>query len=278
MKRLAMFALACALPLHAPAQDAKQGAMSEWEARNWAAYTQKCAEPGVIQRPSGLCYEELAAGGGPTTQPLDHVKLKLREWLVDDRMLADSANKEMAAVQPQDMLPGVQEALLLMSPGAKLRVYVPPDLGYGSRSSESGKVPPYSMLTLELEMLSRTRDCGTQAELDAPNNIGLQEDEDGAPDPRGNEVVKAGMAKLAPAISALFNQRRAKNPCLRSGTIYLELDIEGGRVVDAAAIRDNLTDPVFVEQVLELIRAASFDMKGTTRAVYYYGYPLLLRL
>ena len=45
-----------------------------------------------------------------------------------------------------------QEALVLMRPGAKYRLYVPPDLAYGSVPKP--KIPAGSLLIFEVEVVS----------------------------------------------------------------------------------------------------------------------------
>lgn len=50
------------------------------------------------------------------------------------------------------VIKGMTEALTLMSVGSKWEIYVPHELGYGSRSL--GEIKPYSILVYEIELLS----------------------------------------------------------------------------------------------------------------------------
>jgi hypothetical protein len=50
------------------------------------------------------------------------------------------------------VIKGWQEALLLMKPGAKWKLYVPPDLAYGPTPRPG--IPPGSVLTFEVELVS----------------------------------------------------------------------------------------------------------------------------
>jgi FKBP-type peptidyl-prolyl cis-trans isomerase len=50
------------------------------------------------------------------------------------------------------VIKGWQEALVLMKPGAKWTLYVPPDLAYGANPRPG--IPGNSLLTFEIEILS----------------------------------------------------------------------------------------------------------------------------
>ena len=51
-------------------------------------------------------------------------------------------------------IPGFQRGLLGLRPGARARIEVPPELGYGERGSPEIGVPPDATLTFEVEVLS----------------------------------------------------------------------------------------------------------------------------
>jgi FKBP-type peptidyl-prolyl cis-trans isomerase FklB len=54
------------------------------------------------------------------------------------------------------VIKGWTEALTLMSVGSKWEVYVPQELGYGSRAA--GKIPAYSTLIFTVELIEITPD------------------------------------------------------------------------------------------------------------------------
>ena len=60
--------------------------------------------------------------------------------------------KAPAALRVNAVIKGMTEALTLMSVGSKWEIYVPHELGYGSR--ELGIIKPYSILVFEIELLS----------------------------------------------------------------------------------------------------------------------------
>ena len=50
------------------------------------------------------------------------------------------------------VIPGWQEALVLMKPGAKWQLFVPPELAYGA--TPHGGIPGGSLLIFDVELLS----------------------------------------------------------------------------------------------------------------------------
>lgn len=50
-----------------------------------------------------------------------------------------------------EVIKGWTEALQLMNTGSKWKLFISQELGYGSRSA--GKIPPYSVLIFEVELL-----------------------------------------------------------------------------------------------------------------------------
>ena len=51
------------------------------------------------------------------------------------------------------MIKGWTEALQLMKPGAKWRLFIPPELGYGERGGGE-KIGPNSLLIFDVELVS----------------------------------------------------------------------------------------------------------------------------
>ncbi|CAE7034817.1 CYP63 [Symbiodinium sp. CCMP2592] len=66
----------------------------------------------------------------------------------------DSSHKRgsPAAFKPSNLVPGFQEALLMMKPGDTWRIWIPSAIGYGSRGAGSA-IPPDTAISFELELL-----------------------------------------------------------------------------------------------------------------------------
>lgn len=111
-------------------------------------------EKGVATTASGLQYTVLAGGdaAAPTAAANDRVTVQYRGTLLDGTEFDSSiARGKPAVVRPGTVIAGWREALGLMHTGAKWRVFIPPELGYGSTPPPS--IPPNSLLVFEIEVL-----------------------------------------------------------------------------------------------------------------------------
>ena len=108
---------------------------------------------GVTVLPSGLQYEVLTAGSGPSPEATDTVTTHYEGKLLNGDIFDSSIERgEPASFALNRVIPGWTEALQLMQPGAKWRLHIPPGLAYGDRPA--GSIPPNSTLIFEVELLS----------------------------------------------------------------------------------------------------------------------------
>jgi len=111
-------------------------------------------KPGIVTTRSGLEYQELKAGSGDSPKANDSVTVSYRGTLLNGTEF-DSSTKhggQPATFEVDRVIPGWTEALQLMKPGAKWKLFIPPKLAYDLRSPPS--IPPGSMLIFEVELLS----------------------------------------------------------------------------------------------------------------------------
>ncbi len=107
---------------------------------------------GVVTTASGLQYEVLKAGQGSPPKSGDTVTVNYRGKLLDGTEFDSSYKRGQPASFPVDgVLPGWQEALKLMKPGAKWRIFIPPQLGYDLNSPPP--IPPGSLLIFDVDLL-----------------------------------------------------------------------------------------------------------------------------
>ncbi len=112
-------------------------------------------EKGVITTASGLQYKVIAAGDAKAAHitPTDKVTVEYRGKLIDGSEFDSSYSRGVPASFPVGgVIKGWQEALVLMKPGAKWELFVPPNLAYGE--SARPKIPPGSLLIFEVNVLS----------------------------------------------------------------------------------------------------------------------------
>ena len=111
-------------------------------------------KPGVITTPSGLQYQVITEGTGAKLKPTDIVQLNYKGMLVDGKVF-DSSEQHggPAAFQPTAVVPGLREAMGLMSVGGKYKVFIPPNLAYGEQGTPGGPIPPNATLLFDIEVV-----------------------------------------------------------------------------------------------------------------------------
>jgi FKBP-type peptidyl-prolyl cis-trans isomerase FklB len=125
-----------------------QAAVKDFLSRNARA-------PGVVTTASGLQYKILAAGDkkAPAITAADTVTVEYRGKLLDGTEFDSSYSRGMPTTFPVNgVIKGWQEALVMMKPGAKWQLFIPPELAYGQRSQP--KIPAGSLLIFEVNLLS----------------------------------------------------------------------------------------------------------------------------
>ena len=124
-------------------------ARAEENAARGAEFLSENAEKeGVQVTESGLQYEVLREGEGPTPEANDQVSIHYQGTLMDGSY--DRGEPSVFAVN--GVIPGFSEGLQLMPVGSQYRFYIPSELGYGPQGS-GGAIGPNSTLIFEVELL-----------------------------------------------------------------------------------------------------------------------------
>jgi len=104
--------------------------------------------------PSGVIFESLQVGSGPSPKATDTVKVHYRGTLTDGKEFDSSYKRGQPAAFPLNrVIPCWTEAVQLMKPGGKARVTCPPKTAYGERGAGNA-VPPNATLVFDIELLS----------------------------------------------------------------------------------------------------------------------------
>ena len=110
---------------------------------------------GVVELSNGLQYQIIEPGDQKADSPRqnDKVKVQYRGMLINGIEFDSSYNRgEPATFELKMLIKGWQEALLLMKPKAKWKLFLPPNLAYGSEGA-GAFIEPNSALIFEIELL-----------------------------------------------------------------------------------------------------------------------------
>jgi peptidylprolyl isomerase len=105
--------------------------------------------------PSGLQYEDITVGNGPSPQPGQTVTVHYTGWLDDGKKFDSSLDRGQPFEFPLGqgrVIKGWDEGVATMKVGGNRRLVIPPALGYGAQGFP-GAIPPNSRLTFEVELL-----------------------------------------------------------------------------------------------------------------------------
>lgn len=139
--------------VNALVESAKSGLVNNNTAAAKKFLAENGKKKGVITTASGLQYREVKAGNGTSPKATDMVTVHYRGTLLDGTEFDSSIKRAEPATFPANgVIQGWQEALVLMKPGAKWELFVPPELAYGNNSPPP--IPPGSLLKFDVELIS----------------------------------------------------------------------------------------------------------------------------
>ena len=128
------------------------GAKNKQEGEAFLAENAK--KEGVKTLPSGVQYQVLTQGTGPTPKTNDTVVTQYRGTLIDGTEFDSSYKRGEPYTTPVNfVIKGWSEALQLMKVGSKWKVYIPSHLAYGERGY-GRQIGPNATLIFEVELLS----------------------------------------------------------------------------------------------------------------------------
>lgn len=135
-------------------QKAEEKAVANLEAGKAYLAKEMQADPAIRTTESGLAYKVLQEGDGVKPDEASRVKVHYEGRLIDGTVFDSSIERgEPAEFAVSRVVPGFSEGLLLMSKGAKYRLYIPAELGYGKKGTPGGPIGPNEMLIFDVELL-----------------------------------------------------------------------------------------------------------------------------
>lgn len=114
------------------------------------------APPDGVKTASGLVTKVLTPGKGTVhPRPQDRVSVHYTGWTTDGRMFDSSVSRGIPATfGVSQVIPGWTEALQLMVPGEKRRLWIPANIAYGDHPRPGA---PAGMLVFDVELLDVSR-------------------------------------------------------------------------------------------------------------------------
>ena len=138
---------------HANAQKVAAEAAKGNIAAGEAFLEENAKRDGVKVLPSGLQYEVIETGAGDSPEATDTVVTQYRGTFLDGSEFDSSYSRGEPSEFPVNrVIAGWTEALQLMRPGAKWKLYIPQDLAYGPQGNQG--IPGGSALIFDIELLS----------------------------------------------------------------------------------------------------------------------------
>lgn len=109
---------------------------------------------GIKTTKSGLQYQVITEGTGPSPKSTDTVRTHYKGTLLNGTEFDSSYKREVPATFAVDgVIEGWTEALQLMKVGSKWRLFLPAELAYKERGTRDGTIGPNAVLVFEVELL-----------------------------------------------------------------------------------------------------------------------------
>ncbi|UZQ53830.1 FKBP-type peptidyl-prolyl cis-trans isomerase [Trichothermofontia sichuanensis B231] len=110
----------------------------------------------IVTLPSGLQYEDLRVGDGPSPQPGDRVTVHYTGTLTNGKQFDSSRDRGRPfqfTIGVGQVIKGWDEGVASMKVGGRRKLIIPSELGYGSRGA-GGVIPPDATLVFDIELLA----------------------------------------------------------------------------------------------------------------------------
>lgn len=143
----------------------------------------------VVVEPGKLQYEVIKQGSGNVVQEHTAPTINYKGQYIDGTVFGSSEEAGGPITLPLDQtIPGFAKAIVGMKEGEKRKLFVHPDLGYGT----SGQLPPNSLLIFEVEVVKATdQDADDDDDSDTPKKSPLAQNDATKPNGKSDSDKKA---------------------------------------------------------------------------------------
>ncbi|OGU15586.1 MAG: hypothetical protein A2X61_03230 [Ignavibacteria bacterium GWB2_35_12] len=139
-------------------QQRRQNELGDLNKKEGTAFLEENKKkPGVITLPSGLQYQVLKEGTGKQPKMSDTVTVHYKGSNYKGKIFDSSYDRKepFKIALDTNFIKGWVEGLLLMKEGAKYKLFIPSNLGYGEAPGPP-EVGPFGLMIFEIELLTVT--------------------------------------------------------------------------------------------------------------------------
>jgi len=115
------------------------------------AYIKRLGITDAVKDDRGFYYKIITEGTGVNPTVSNNVTLFYKGTLTNGNIF-DQTGANPVTFRLGQLILGWQYGLPLIKPGGSIILYLPPELGYGSRAA--GSIPPNSVLIFEVQLIS----------------------------------------------------------------------------------------------------------------------------
>jgi len=110
-----------------------------------------------IPMDSGMFYQYIAQGAGDLAEEGKMVSIHFRGMFLNGKVVESTYDRKepMKFLYGEEgqVIKGLEKAISMMNEGAKAKFIIPSQLAFGETGSSNGRVPPYTTVIYELEVL-----------------------------------------------------------------------------------------------------------------------------
>lgn len=118
-----------------------------------AFLAQNAKKQGVFSTDSGLQYRVISQTKGPRPTTEQSVTVEYQGKLIDGSIFdSSSAREKPSTFAVKKVIAGWQQGIQLMSVGSEFEFFIPQNLAYGDRGTESG-IPPFAALVFSVKLI-----------------------------------------------------------------------------------------------------------------------------
>ena len=131
-----------------PVEEVKPEVRDTFPSDKWMEENKQ--KEGVVEA-DGIQYKVLQEGTGAKPNRRKRVKMNFELRTNEGKLVESHMGKDVVEVAVQNLIPGMQNALVMMPEGSTWEVYVPWRLGYGEEGAKN--IPPHSALIFKIKLI-----------------------------------------------------------------------------------------------------------------------------